>query len=1327
MTSKIKTPAIAKPGGVPAIARPTPGILRPPSTGGVKPPAKPSLPDTPVEQKATVVAQPIQKKSGSIDAGEPLAPAVGSVVRLVPKPTQAPPEPPSAGEDSTPSFAVGDRVLVGGTKPGVVAFLGPTQFAPTGVWAGVILDTADGKNDGSLNGVRYFECEANRGVFARPDKVTLVAKAPKTRAQPTQSENAPESEKVFRVGDKVLVDGTKPGTIAFYGATEFAKGEWAGVVLDAPEGKNDGTVAGVRYFTCEPNRGLFAKPQKLVLAPKAEQKPAAVVAPTPASKTAGPAPPSSSSAQASEEAQGGLTVGCRVLVGGTKTGTLRYLGLTEFAKGVWAGVELDEPQGKNDGALSGKRYFQCAPNHGVFSVLGKVELLPTAVDSVTETSMPVAAAPVDPVVTSVPPPAVPPPAVQEVKNSALVRTRSGSLTSSTGPAEGVAISTAQSTSSLAPSMELLQQKELEKMKLEEEVAGLKRRVEDLQFLLEEQGITSGDHLESVAMVTNHTMSSYKQLLEKEQSITASLRQQLEAAKSSSSDVSVITRQLEQERTQALEQKCKWEKALQAAEESFKEQQSKLKGVEEELKLKTESSASTARRLAEVETQLKVVEERTLAQTTASSKLRAELTSLQEQLIGSKQHAADLTKTLADKETELTEIQLALGRANISEAELKHQLTATKDQLHLLSGEKAELEAQVMRMSQLSGDSSSQLGYLNQQLSEKNRQLEELHSRCSQEARQTQEAKDAARLAEGRLTHELEQAKASHSREIKEAQHKLDQLVQELQQLRQESTKTESQLQQSRHEALEAKNQLLSLNEDFKKCELHASSLQTDLEHVKRELKEALKLADDRATLLSVAQEEIRGFEKERQQWSTRESQLTHEISWLESEKQKAIADREKLVVETANASSEHSELAHQRMALLTERDQIMGDLKALQQEHSKVLFEKNQMAKSLSEFKEQAAEQTRDLNSRYSSTQAELTQAQGDIKRLKEELAALKERNEAKQQSMEEQLAMTKVKNADLQHKMEQLTADRDNALQEAHDKLQLVSKEKNSLQESYEQMQHQVTELETQLEETLRSNLDLEMRLESGDLQQKLSETEELLAARDRELTDALEQVKTLSEELVVNQGKRDMEELEEEKKLLEERVKELTVQLEKKEQEIDQQKKLNSKLRTGDKSNGKNQDVGGVMVQLEEAQQLVQDLQLREQSMQETVHTQESQIEFLNSVIADMQHKLETAESLAASLAGVGGTQEVQSYEDEDPENLPPPRMFCDICEVFDQHDTDECPLQVSTAASDSPPPSSAPSKTQRAPGGSNRPYCTNCEIFGHATEDCQYEAMY
>ena len=49
-------------------------------------------------------------------------------------------------------------------------------------------------------------------------------------------------------GDQVLVSGTKPGRILFLGETQFAPGQWAGVVLDEPVGKNDGSVAGVRYF-----------------------------------------------------------------------------------------------------------------------------------------------------------------------------------------------------------------------------------------------------------------------------------------------------------------------------------------------------------------------------------------------------------------------------------------------------------------------------------------------------------------------------------------------------------------------------------------------------------------------------------------------------------------------------------------------------------------------------------------------------------------------------------------------------------------------------------------------------------------------------------------------------------------------------------------------------------------------------------------------------------------------------------------------------------------------------------------------------------------------
>ena len=53
-----------------------------------------------------------------------------------------------------------------------------------------------------------------------------------------------------------------------------------------------------------------------------------------------------------------LTIGDRVVINsktGTRYGTLRHLGKTEFADGLWAGVELDEPTGKNDGSVAGKK------------------------------------------------------------------------------------------------------------------------------------------------------------------------------------------------------------------------------------------------------------------------------------------------------------------------------------------------------------------------------------------------------------------------------------------------------------------------------------------------------------------------------------------------------------------------------------------------------------------------------------------------------------------------------------------------------------------------------------------------------------------------------------------------------------------------------------------------------------------------------------------------------------------------------------------------------------------------------------------------------------
>lgn len=58
-------------------------------------------------------------------------------------------------------------------KDGLLRFVGDVHFA-SGVWCGVELFESAGKNDGSVRGVRYFQCPASHGLMAPLAKVSLV-------------------------------------------------------------------------------------------------------------------------------------------------------------------------------------------------------------------------------------------------------------------------------------------------------------------------------------------------------------------------------------------------------------------------------------------------------------------------------------------------------------------------------------------------------------------------------------------------------------------------------------------------------------------------------------------------------------------------------------------------------------------------------------------------------------------------------------------------------------------------------------------------------------------------------------------------------------------------------------------------------------------------------------------------------------------------------------------------------------------------------------------------------------------------------------------------
>ncbi|KAM9400936.1 dynactin subunit 1-like isoform 10-T10 [Salvelinus alpinus] len=63
------------------------------------------------------------------------------------------------------------------------------------------------------------------------------------------------------------------------------------------------------------------------------------------------------------------------VIGKGQRGTVAYVGATLFATGKWVGVILDEPKGKNDGTVQGKRYFQCDENCGIFVRQSQIQLV----------------------------------------------------------------------------------------------------------------------------------------------------------------------------------------------------------------------------------------------------------------------------------------------------------------------------------------------------------------------------------------------------------------------------------------------------------------------------------------------------------------------------------------------------------------------------------------------------------------------------------------------------------------------------------------------------------------------------------------------------------------------------------------------------------------------------------------------------------------------------------------------------------------------------------------------------------------------------------------
>lgn len=231
-------------------------------------------------------------------------------------------------QDDGQRLVVGERVMVGKFKVvGWVRFVGATEFE-SGQWVGIELELPDGKNDGSVNGKQYFQCKPKHGVFVRPQVV--VKEVSKTEAEL----------------DQKLADGEAVTELLEIRHIKVTNGKYAGKSGKAWAVPDHSGNLQVLFALGPGDNIVILRPRDCQLLPQNE-------------------------AEVDEPTSQDLVEDADVEFFG-HSARVRYIGPLQSAQnalseGLWVGLELQRPMGKNDGTLAGKRYFQCDARHGIFA------------------------------------------------------------------------------------------------------------------------------------------------------------------------------------------------------------------------------------------------------------------------------------------------------------------------------------------------------------------------------------------------------------------------------------------------------------------------------------------------------------------------------------------------------------------------------------------------------------------------------------------------------------------------------------------------------------------------------------------------------------------------------------------------------------------------------------------------------------------------------------------------------------------------------------------------------------------------------------------------